>query len=82
MAMASAVRRSLRIAHFTDIHFQVRPSIGDLLSSAKRVIGAVNLYGLRRVDEFSLDVQRAVVQKVVSLKPGMRVLTFCCPRGR
>ncbi|TNE88310.1 MAG: metallophosphoesterase [Deltaproteobacteria bacterium] len=63
----------MRIAHMTDIHWQVRPSFGDL--SPKRVLGSLNLYVRGRHSHFTEAVQGSLVQHVLELAPDAVFIT-------
>lgn len=64
----------MRVAHLTDIHFQVAPSFSELIA-IKRLMGSTNLYLLGRQKKFSLDVQRAAIQQIVDWKPDLVLIT-------
>ncbi len=63
----------MRIAHLTDIHFQVPPAWSDLFG--KRALGAANLYVRGRAREFSLDVQRAAIACAAAQEPDVVVVS-------
>lgn len=55
----------MRVAHFTDLHVERTPSLGELAN--KRLAGAVNLYVLGRSAHFSRASQAALVSAVTAL---------------
>ena len=65
-----------RIFHATDLHFHVRPTLQELLTEPKRLLGCVNLYLLGRRRAFSSgDVQRQLVQAAIRHQPSHVILT-------
>ncbi len=65
---------SLRIAHITDIHWMVPPSMWRIWAS-KRALGTTNLYLLGRRMHFHETVQAALVDYVVHMKPDVVIIT-------
>ncbi|MCO4743653.1 MAG: metallophosphoesterase [Proteobacteria bacterium] len=63
----------MRIAHLTDIHWQVPPTLSEL--SPKRVLGSVNLYVVGRHSHFTEAVQTSLVEHVVALAPDAVFIT-------
>lgn len=63
----------MRLAHVTDIHWQVPPGIADL--SPKRVLGSLNLYVRGRHSHFTEDVQDALVAHLLELAPDAVYIT-------
>jgi len=57
----------MRIAHFTDVHVQVRPRIRELFG--KRMLGAANLYLAGRKGHFTRESQEALVRAVTRVMP-------------
>jgi len=73
---ASSCRSVIRVLHASDLHFYVPPpSLWSVLRSPKRLVGLANLYLLRRVARFSLDVQRQLVREIVRQRPDVVVLS-------
>ena len=64
----------MRIAHLTDLHFYTAPKPSDLMH-IKRIMGTVNLFLLGRKKKFSLNVQKAAVQKLAEQKPDFLIIT-------
>jgi 3',5'-cyclic AMP phosphodiesterase CpdA len=64
----------MRVAHFTDIHFQVTPKLSELLA-VKRLMGSTNLYILGREQKFNSEVQLAAIQQIVDWKPDLVLIT-------
>ena len=64
----------MRVAHLTDIHFQVAPSFSELFA-IKRLMGSTNLYLLGRQKKFNAEVQKAAIQQIVSWKPDLVLIT-------
>jgi 2',3'-cyclic-nucleotide 2'-phosphodiesterase (5'-nucleotidase family) len=60
---------STRVIHFTDIHFQLAPTWRDMFG--KRAWGTTHLYALGRATDFSIDVQRKVVQQIIAEQPDL-----------
>jgi 3',5'-cyclic AMP phosphodiesterase CpdA len=65
---------SFRIAHITDIHWMVEPSLWRVWWS-KRALGTANLYLGGRRHHFREDVQAALVAEVVAQQPDLVILT-------
>lgn len=65
--------RALRVAHVTDIHWQVPPTLGDL--TIKRAFGTANLYLRGRRHHFDRAVQQALVQHLLALEPDLVCVT-------
>lgn len=63
----------MRIAHATDIHWFARPGLKDM--TVRRTVGSTNLYVFGRRKQFHADVQRALVQHVLSLEPDLFVIS-------
>ncbi|MFZ5475728.1 MAG: metallophosphoesterase family protein [Myxococcota bacterium] len=63
----------MRVAHITDLHVEVVPRAGQLLS--KRAIGAVNLYVFGRHAHFTEASVRACVDAVLAAAPDIVVCT-------
>lgn len=63
----------MRIAHITDIHVMVRPSLKDV--SIKRLLGTANLFLAGRRKHFSKDVQSALVEHVTGQTPDAIICT-------
>jgi len=63
----------MRIAHATDIHWFVPPTLRDL--TVKRGLGTANLYVMGRRAHFDLTVQEALVRHLVALQPDLVVIT-------
>ena len=64
----------MRVAHLTDIHFQVAPNFTELLA-IKRLMGSTNLYILGRERKFNSEVQLAAIQQIVDWKPDLVLIT-------
>lgn len=64
----------MKLAHLTDIHFQTEPD-PLRMGLGKRWLGSFNLYALGRRREFALEVQRAVVQRVLAERPDALVIS-------
>lgn len=64
----------MRVAHLTDIHFQVAPSFSELMA-IKRLMGSTNLYLLGRQKKFNSEVQKAAIQQLVNWKPDLVLIT-------
>jgi 3',5'-cyclic AMP phosphodiesterase CpdA len=63
----------MRVAHITDIHWMVPPSLRDL--NIKRVFGTANLYLMGRKDHFSEAAQSALMAHVMALSPDLLIIT-------
>lgn len=63
----------IRVAHFTDVHWQVAPSWADLCN--KRLLGTANLYVRGRAAEFDERAQTALVASVVAASPDAVLIT-------
>ncbi len=63
----------MRVAHITDLHVEVPPQLGQLLS--KRALGAVNLYLMGRSAHFTKRTVEALVDAVVRAEPDVVVCT-------
>jgi 3',5'-cyclic AMP phosphodiesterase CpdA len=63
----------VRIAHATDIHWFVPPTLGRLLN--KRLIGTANLYLAGRRHHFDRRAQRALVEAIAAQQPDALVIT-------
>jgi 3',5'-cyclic AMP phosphodiesterase CpdA len=63
----------VRIAHATDIHWFVPPSLREL--STKRLLGSANLYLAGRRHHFSRAVQDALVAAIVAESPDVVVIS-------
>ena len=63
----------MRFAHVTDIHVEVRPTLGEL--GNKRLLGAINLYVLGRAHHFTQASQRGLVQAVLDASPDVVLCT-------
>ena len=63
----------MRVAHVTDIHVLVPPSVGECFN--KRALGAANLYLAGRKSHFTRDVQEALVGAVLGQKPDVLACT-------
>ncbi|MFT7518634.1 MAG: 3',5'-cyclic AMP phosphodiesterase CpdA [Kiritimatiellia bacterium] len=63
----------MRIAHATDIHWFLRPSLSRLLG--KRLLGTANLYLRGRRHHFTRQVQDALVAHIVELNPDLVIVT-------
>ncbi len=63
----------MRIAHATDIHWFARPGLSDM--TVRRTVGSTNLYVFGRRKQFDIEVQRALVQHVLSLEPDLFVIS-------
>ncbi len=63
----------IRVAHFSDVHWQVAPAWSDLLN--KRLLGSANLYLRGRAAEFDERAQAALVASVVEAQPTAVVIT-------
>ncbi|NCG20162.1 MAG: hypothetical protein GWP91_14230 [Rhodobacterales bacterium] len=63
----------MRIAHVTDIHWQVTPTLGEM--TPKRILGTANLYLRGRRHHFQPAVQDALVQHLVKLAPDLVLIT-------
>lgn len=63
----------MRIAHATDIHWFVPPTLGDM--TVKRLWGTLNLYALGRRHHFDPAVQDALVAHMASLRPDLVLIT-------
>ncbi|MEC7987699.1 MAG: metallophosphoesterase [Myxococcota bacterium] len=64
----------MRIAHLTDLHFQVAPKATEL-THPKRILGSSNLYLLGRHKKFSIQVQEAAIRAVIDQKPDVVLIT-------
>ena len=64
----------MRVAHISDIHWQLQPRFKDLLSF-RRLLGTLNLYLGGRGGHFSSDVQRELVAHCLRLKPDVVVIS-------
>jgi 3',5'-cyclic AMP phosphodiesterase CpdA len=65
--------RPVRIAHATDIHWFVPPTLAEL--GPKRVIGSLNLYALGRRHQFDVKVQRELVAHLLQTRPDLVLIT-------
>jgi predicted MPP superfamily phosphohydrolase len=63
----------LRVAHLTDLHFQLTPSFREL--SFKRLVSSVHLHVLGRAKRFSLAAQREVIRAAAATLPDVVVVT-------
>lgn len=63
----------MRVAHITDIHWEVMPSLRDL--SPKRILGSLNLYVRGRHHHFTEQTQTRLVNHVVDLAPDAVFIT-------
>lgn len=63
----------MRIAHCTDIHWQVAPALGD--ATIKRILGTANLYLAGRRHHFSPRVQAALMEHLQSLEADLVLIT-------
>ena len=64
----------MRIVHLTDLHFQCRPKLSELVHF-KRFIGAINLYALGRKSKFDISVQRSVIAAAIAQDPDYVIIT-------
>jgi 3',5'-cyclic AMP phosphodiesterase CpdA len=63
------------VLHATDLHFLEHPTVLDVLSAPKRLIGCANLYLLGRSKRFSRSVQHRLVDTIAALKPDLLLLS-------
>jgi hypothetical protein len=68
-ATPSSSSRALRIVHASDLHFLERPTLSDVLSGPKRVIGLLHLFALGRASKFSRSVQEQLVDTIAHMQP-------------
>jgi 3',5'-cyclic AMP phosphodiesterase CpdA len=64
---------SFRIAHATDIHWQVTPGWADM--TVKRILGTANLYLANRRHQFDPAVQQCLADHLVALDADLVVIT-------
>ena len=64
----------MRIAHVTDIHWQLAPSVTELLT-IKRALGSANLYLMGRRHHFQRVVQDRLVEHLLALEPDLVLVT-------
>lgn len=63
----------MRVAHITDVHWMVRPTWDGL--RGKRWLGTANLFLRGRRHHFTDEVQQALVDHVLGLRPDLVIVT-------
>lgn len=63
----------MRLAHLSDLHFFVKPSLGA--SIGKRTLGLANLYLRGRIHQFSGAVAEEAIARIAGLAPDLVLMT-------
>jgi 3',5'-cyclic AMP phosphodiesterase CpdA len=63
--------------HISDIHFEVKPHLSQVLCRGfgKRIIGYTNLYGFGRSKRFTPEMQQRILREVDKHKPDVLLVT-------